>query len=314
MKKSVMVSVSSIHGTRHFHVNTWCRYLFKGFGYLLCVGALLAGGVIYHLVSEIDFAKEKQLELESESMTLHEELQTLASLKETLENDLVDREERVQLVSERLADLEKVLGADESGAQLEQRLDAAAITSSVRMIMLTQIPSGSPIHGAKLSSGYGQRVHPVIGEVRMHRGQDLVAKVGTPVYATADGVAEVTGPIKGLGNFLRLQHSYGFTSSYAHLQKFAVKSGDFVQKGDLIAYSGNTGLSTGPHLHYEVRFVGRSLDPQPFVNWGMNDFESIFDQVRGIRWESLVNKVELRVSTQLQLSSQKVVPLTDNSG
>ncbi|MEK6214235.1 MAG: M23 family metallopeptidase, partial [Vibrio fluvialis] len=119
---------------------------------------------------------------------------------------------------------------------------------------------------------------------------------------------------KGSGNFLRLQHSYGFTSSYSHLQKFAVKSGDFIQKGDLIGYSGNSGLSSGPHLHYEIRFVGRSLDPRPFVDWGVNDFESIFTKVRGIRWESLVNKVELRVSAQLQLSSQRVVQLADNSG
>ncbi|ELO1773095.1 peptidoglycan DD-metalloendopeptidase family protein [Vibrio fluvialis] len=315
MKENVIVSVSSIHGTRHFHIGKWFRHCLKGFGYVLLAGAVAAGGVIYYLVGEVDFAKLKQQELESQSTSLNEEVASLKELKDNLENDLLEREEKMQIVSDRLGDLEKVLGVEDSGAELESRLDTAAITSSVRMVMLTQIPSGAPVHNARISSGYGKRVHPVTGQVKFHRGQDFAVNTGTPVYAPADGVVEVTrASSKGSGNFLRLQHSYGFTSSYSHLQKFAVKSGDFIQKGDLIGYSGNSGLSSGPHLHYEIRFVGRSLDPRAFVDWGVNDFESIFTKVRGIRWESLVNKVELRVSAQLQLSSQRVVQLADNSG
>ncbi|ELF6481393.1 M23 family metallopeptidase [Vibrio fluvialis] len=315
MKENVIVSVSSIHGTRHFHIGKWFRHCLKGFGYVLLAAAVAAGGVIYYLVGEVDFAKLKQQELESQSTSLNEEVASLKELKDNLENDLLEREEKMQIVSDRLGDLEKVLGVEDSGAELESRLDTAAITSSVRMVMLTQIPSGAPVHNARISSGYGKRVHPVTGQVKFHRGQDFAVNTGTPVYAPADGVVEVTrASSKGSGNFLRLQHSYGFTSSYSHLQKFAVKSGDFIQKGDLIGYSGNSGLSSGPHLHYEIRFVGRSLDPRPFVDWGVNDFESIFTKVRGIRWESLVNKVELRVSAQLQLSSQRVVQLADNSG
>ncbi|MBY7974800.1 peptidoglycan DD-metalloendopeptidase family protein [Vibrio fluvialis] len=315
MKENVIVSVSSIHGTRHFHIGKWFRHCLKGFGYVLLAGAVAAGGVIYYLVGEVDFAKLKQQELESQSTSLNEEVASLKELKDNLENDLLEREEKMQIVSDRLGDLEKVLGVEDSGAELESRLDTAAITSSVRMVMLTQIPSGAPVHNARISSGYGKRVHPVTGQVKFHRGQDFAVNTGTPVYAPADGVVEVTrASSKGSGNFLRLQHSYGFTSSYSHLQKFAVKSGDFIQKGDLIGYSGNSGLSSGPHLHYEIRFVGRSLDPRPFVDWGVNNFESIFTKVRGIRWESLVNKVELRVSAQLQLSSQRVVQLADNSG
>ncbi|QXO15751.1 M23 family metallopeptidase [Vibrio ostreae] len=315
MKENVIVSVSSIHGTRHFHLGKWYRHCLKGAGYALLCGALATGGAIYYLVGEVDFAKLKQQELESQSMSLNEEVVSLKSLKHNLESDLLEREEKMQLVSDRLGELEKVLGVDDSGAELESRLDAAAITSSVRMVMLTQIPSGAPVNEARISSGYGKRVHPVTGNVKFHRGQDFAVNIGTPVYAPADGVVLVTRPSnKGSGNFLRLQHSYGFTSSYSHLSKFAVQSGEFIQKGDLIGYSGNSGLSSGPHLHYEIRFVGRSLDPRPFVDWGVNEFESVFSKVRGIRWESLVNKVELRVSTQLQLSSQRVAQLVDNSG
>nr|WP_237668716.1 M23 family metallopeptidase [Vibrio sp. V39_P1S14PM300] len=280
----------------------------------MAVSLIVTGGVIYYLKNEVDFAKIKQREIETKSMSLSEEVTSLKELKDNLESDLVEREERINLVADRLGDLEKVLGVEEGAGALETRLDAAAITSSVRMVMLTQIPSGSPVQHARISSGYGKRKHPVTGKMKFHRGQDFAVNIGTPVYAPADGVVEVVRPSnKGSGNFLRLQHAYGFSSSYSHLQKFKVQSGDFVQKGDLIGYSGNSGLSSGPHLHYEVRFVGRPLNPRPFVDWGVDNFETLFSNVRGIRWESLVDKVELRVSSQLQLSSQKAVQLADSS-
>lgn len=314
MKERVIVSVSSVRGTKHYHLNKWYRHCLKCVGYSLIACVISAGGAIYYLSSEVDFAKSKQQELVSQSMTLTEEVTSLKDLKLDLESDLLEREERMHIVSDRLGDLEKVLGMKESSGELESRLDTAAITSSVRMVMLTQIPSGAPVHNARISSGYGKRKHPITGKIKTHRGQDFAVNTGTPIYAPADGVVEVTRPSnKGSGNFLRLQHSYGFSSSYSHLKKFAVKRGNFVQKGDLIGYSGNSGLSSGPHLHYEIRFVGRALDPRPFVDWGVNEFESIFSKERGIRWESLVNKVEHRVSAQLQLSSQKVVQLADNS-
>ncbi|MDF5356686.1 M23 family metallopeptidase, partial [Vibrio parahaemolyticus] len=143
---------------------------------------------------------------------------------------------------------------------------------------------------------------------------DFAVNIGTKIYAPADGVVEVTRRSnKGSGNFLRLQHSFGFSSSYSHLKAFKVKSGQFVKKGQLIAISGNSGLSSGPHLHYEVRFVGRALNPKPFVDWSLNDFEDIFTKERRIRWESLIKTVEQRVAQQLQLSSPKAVLLAENS-
>ncbi len=231
MKERVVVSVSSIHGTKHFHLDKWYRQFLKGFGYFVAAGIVTIACVIYYLMGEVDFAKLKQQELETKSMTLTEEVESLKLLKSNLESDLLDREERINTVSDRLGDLEKVLGMEEGNGLLETRLDTAAINSSVRMVMLTQIPSGAPVINARISSGYGKRKHPVTGTVKMHRGQDFAVNTGTPVYAPADGVVEVArSSKKGSGNFLRLQHSYGFSSSYSHLHKFKVKSGDFVKK------------------------------------------------------------------------------------
>ncbi|CAM2916093.1 M23 family metallopeptidase [Vibrio rarus] len=314
MKEHVIVTVSTVDGTRHFQLGKLYQHCLKGMIYLTFAAIFTAGVMIYYLNNEVDFALSKQTELQNRSLKLSEEVEQLQRLKVELEGDLGAGEERLQQVSDRLADLEVVLGVAEKDGELEHRLDAAAVTSSVRLYMLNNIPNGSPVGDVRVSSHYGYRIHPKTGKKTLHRGIDYAVNTGAPIYATADGVVEVVRPSKtGSGNFLRLQHAYGFSSSYSHLQKFKVKSGDFVEKGQLIAYSGNTGFSTGPHLHYEIRFVGRALDPLAFHEWSATNFETLFEKERGIRWDSLVKRIENRASNQLQLSSQKGVRLKDSS-
>ncbi|ULF98046.1 M23 family metallopeptidase [Vibrio alginolyticus] len=316
MKDQLTISISTINGSRHWYFSKRMQRNIKTFFVFFVVALAATVILIHHLYTRVDNAALKQAELTEHSRTMGEELNTLKTLKSELENDLSEREERVQLVSERLGELEKVLGVGEhtSTNNLDARLDAAAITSNVRMVLLNQIPSGSPVGNVRLSSGFGKRIHPVTKVAKMHRGLDFAVNIGTKIYAPADGVVEVTRRSnKGSGNFLRLQHSFGFSSSYSHLKAFKVKSGQFVKKGQLIAISGNSGLSSGPHLHYEVRFVGRALNPKPFVDWSLNDFEDIFTKERRIRWESLIKTVEQRVAQQLQLSSPKAVLLAENS-
>ncbi|WP_413113233.1 M23 family metallopeptidase [Thaumasiovibrio sp. DFM-14] len=314
MKERIIVSVSTIKGTRHFHVGKWLQRGLRGAVISAALATVATGGVIYYLIHQVDFALDRQHELESQSLSLNEELRSLEDLKRELEEDLEERETRLTTVADRLGDLEVILGFSESDDQIESRLDAAAITSAVRVSLLDEIPNGSPTPGARISSHYGTRTHPVTGRKTTHRGMDFAVNTGTPIYAPADGVVETVRPSnEGSGNFLRLQHSFGITTSYSHLDKFEVRSGQFVRKGDLIGRSGNTGLSTGPHLHYEVRFVGRALDPRHFVNWGLDNFETLFEKERNIRWESLVKRVEQRVSSQLQLSSQKGVASKESS-
>ncbi len=184
------------------------------------------------------------------------------------------------MLTQRIDDVETILGlqtGDGDELPLEQRVDSAAISSAVRGTLFRLLPNGSPTPGIRMSSGFGTRVHPVTGKRKRHRGLDFAANTGTPIYAPADGVIEVIRPSnKGSGNFLKLNHSLGFATTYSHMSKFNVKRGKFVRKGDLIGWSGNTGLSTGPHLHYEIRFLGRALNPRSFVEWTPDNFESLF--------------------------------------
>jgi murein DD-endopeptidase MepM/ murein hydrolase activator NlpD len=309
MKDRITISVSTINGSEYFYLGKSKQKAVRwAVASLMAISLLIAGTVAY-LLNEVEFSRTKQAELESLSSSLNQDLNALELMRKKLEHDLDDRENQLITVSERLGSLENMLGVNADGdMQMESRLDVAELNSAVRVAILKSLPNGAPVKSARQSSQFGVRIHPVTGTKRLHRGLDFAVNIGTPIYAPADGVVETVRPNnKGSGNFLRLQHSFGFTSSYSHLKKFAVRSGDFVSKGDLIGYSGNSGLSSGPHLHYEVRFIGRALDPRPFVEWDIDNFESIFEKEKKVKWVSLTNKVKQQVSMQLQLSSQRDV-------
>jgi murein DD-endopeptidase MepM/ murein hydrolase activator NlpD len=121
----------------------------------------------------------------------------------------------------------------------------------------------TPVDGARISSGFGMRFHPVLGYTRMHKGIDFAVPSGTPVMAAGAGTIEKEHWENGFGNFLLLNHANGYATAYGHLSRFAagVHPGSHVRQGQVIAYSGATGLATGPHLHYEIRINGVQVNP-----------------------------------------------------
>ena len=112
------------------------------------------------------------------------------------------------------------------------------------------------------TSGYGMRRHPILGYSRMHRGIDFHAAYGSPIYAVTDGVVEFAGPHGGHGNFVKLGHGEGLETGYAHMSRIAVEPGERVRRGEVIGYVGSSGLSTGPHLHFEVYEHGETVNPE----------------------------------------------------
>ncbi|HYG85245.1 MAG TPA: M23 family metallopeptidase [Azospirillum sp.] len=122
----------------------------------------------------------------------------------------------------------------------------------------------TPIDGAKLTSGFGMRMHPILGYSKMHKGVDFGAPTGTPIYAAGNGVVEKIGPHGAYGNYVRIRHNTQITTAYAHLSRFGkgIRRGSRVDQGDVIGYVGTTGRSTGAHLHYEVLKAGRQINPK----------------------------------------------------
>ncbi|MEM6585473.1 MAG: M23 family metallopeptidase, partial [Pseudomonadota bacterium] len=123
------------------------------------------------------------------------------------------------------------------------------------------VPSRNPLDVGRLSSAYGMRVHPVLGRRKRHKGIDLAAPTGTPVYATADGSVSRADRSRTYGLVIYLDHGADLETRYAHLSRMVVADGQDVKKGDVIGYVGSTGRSTGPHLHYEVRVDGVAVNP-----------------------------------------------------
>ncbi len=121
----------------------------------------------------------------------------------------------------------------------------------------------TPINGARLASGFGMRMHPVLGYSAMHRGTDFAAPIGTPIFAAGDGVIVRAGPFSTYGNYVRIRHGNGYDTAYAHMSRFAagIGAGKRVRQGDVIGYVGTTGRSTGPHLHYEVLRNNSQINP-----------------------------------------------------
>lgn len=138
--------------------------------------------------------------------------------------------------------------------------------------LFAAIPAIQPVANKQLialASGYGLRIHPIYKVKKLHTGIDFAAAIGTPIYATADGVIDkVHVSFSGYGKMLEIDHGFGYRTRYAHMHGFAVRQGQKVKRGDLIGYVGDTGLSTAPHLHYEVFVNGIHANP---VHYFFND-------------------------------------------
>jgi len=177
-------------------------------------------------------------------------------------NDLLNKleasankaERELQLQSENYEDVEKQYAA--------------------RKVQFAHLPSILPVDGI-FTSPFGLRLHPILDVYKVHEGQDISCDPGTVVHATAEGIVDFAGPAHdGLGIKVEINHGYGYKTVYGHLSKALVREGRHVKRGDVIALSGNTGLSTAPHLHYEVRVNGVPKDPRSFFleDFSLRDF------------------------------------------
>ncbi|MCF6242413.1 MAG: M23 family metallopeptidase [Bacteroidales bacterium] len=141
--------------------------------------------------------------------------------------------------------------------------------AKIREDKIARIPSILPLDRKKIrkiASPFGMRKHPILRKYKMHKGIDLVAKKGTPVMSTGIGKVIKTGYTRTAGRYVKIDHGYGYVSMYLHLSKILVKKGEKVKRGDVIGLVGNTGRSTGTHLHYEIQINGKAVNPEYFFD------------------------------------------------
>lgn len=271
---------------------TFLYFLSFSFVLLVLVNLFFSFGL---LGKALDRAKLSQLEKENEY--LENKLVDLNSVILKLKGemaDLIEKEENVRMVfglPEVDAQLREVgIGgqmpsqfpnqslavkqAQEAEIELDKLLRQARfekesfdqIYSDIcdKKKILDHTPSIRPSAGY-LSRGFGIKIDPFTGRKQPHLGIDLATDIGTPVYATAEGRVSFVGRDRGLGRMIRINHLFGYTTVYAHLSQVKVKRGEHVKRGEVIGAVGNTGYSTGPHLHYEVRFRGQPKNPLNYI-------------------------------------------------
>jgi murein DD-endopeptidase MepM/ murein hydrolase activator NlpD len=301
MRHRFTITITEPTGSRHYELPKIAKRIFHG-TLLGTVGSIASAIyiilVLYNNITDLE-ASKKHLSM------------NLASLNadyDDLAGQLDTQVKEFQAIDQKVENLEELIGLDPpDDSSLQQRVELANLDAMQKRAMLNSIPNGYPIQYQQITSGFGKRKHPTLKKKEFHRGVDLKADMNTPVKATADGVVEYAGFHKksGFGNLLILHHSFGFKTSYGHLNKILVKPGDFVAKDTVIARTGNSGISSGPHLHYEIRFVHRALDPRPFMQWRLDNYEEIFKE-KSVQWPSLVNLLSQRLIDPTRPSLQLV--------
>ncbi len=296
MHKRFTVTIHDLNGVKQFNLH---QVIKKVLLYAIVATLLLiaiGSGVIVFLNVALEKIELRKTELEQ------------------LNSGLVAKQEELAVVAERLEDIESMIGlAPQDESSLTERVEIAKLTSSQRAALLKYIPNGSPVPNKGITSGFGYRIHPTLNRREFHRGTDIRAAMKTEILATADGVIEYAGlhNKSGYGRLIILDHNYGFKTYYGHLNKILIKAGEYVKKGDVIGLSGNSGMSNGPHLHYEVRFTQRVLNPLLFMKWDIENYSKIFETEKNVPWQSLITAVtrdhQIEKATAPQLLSQKVL-------
>lgn len=316
MNNHFTVTIHDDNGVKQFNVH---RFVTKALLYaslFILSMVFIAVGTILYLNNSVEAIELKRdgvqrayEDIKERNIALQKNMQATNSSLDRKKRELVE-------LSDSLSEIEELIGLKPMlESSIEERVSATKIDSQQRAVLMQLIPNGSPIEYHGITSRYGYRIHPTLGKREFHRGCDMKAAMNTPVYASADAIVEWSGYHKksGFGRLVILEHAYGFKSYYGHLNKTVVKSGSFVKKGTLIAYTGNTGMSNGPHLHYEIRFIHRNVNPFLFIKWTQQNYDEIFQKEKKIPWHSLIMATaHLRIqTTRIQQSLQQVQKLKE---
>ena len=272
--------------------------LLRVFGFISA--ALVTSAIVIYIYNNFfPRAIDKEAELKYEM--IKDNYNTLAAKAKTLQQQMADLEKRDNEVyrsifeanplsdSARTKSIEKqkeiakvnLLSEDELGLEIARTLNNISARVAYQFesyngieklinnqeTKMASIPAIQPVSNKQLNriaSGFGMRIHPIYGIVKMHPGIDFTAPQGTPIYATGDGVITTAGGGTGTGNHVIINHGYGYETKYLHMVRVKVRNGQQVKRGEVIGWVGNTGASTGPHLHYEVHINGSPVDPVYF--------------------------------------------------
>lgn len=300
MKHRFLVTITDTHSFRQYTF----QQIFKGILLLLAMGFLLVGAIAWFYLQWLEDAYE---EARLRQKVLELNITGLETDISRLNRQIEARQTALDRLGDRLSDLEILVGEKpDTNYSTPTRLENLTLSAAQLALLFSIVPNGEPLPLEGVTSAFGWRKHPITKRREFHAGIDLRAKRHKPVWTTADGVVEYAGYHKrsGYGNLVIIDHGFGFKTYYGHLKKTSVRKGDTVVKGDIIGLSGNTGFSTAPHLHYEIRFLTRPVNPYWFIRWKKENYRSIFKRVKQVPWESFIALTSHMAAQALPRSSR----------
>ena len=287
LKNRFMITITDLNGSKNYLLSNLIKkfiiYLLVFIVFISCLGIFY----VNFLLSSTQNAKNELEKLNAEHKNL-----------------LVMKETNEQLLASLESKFSEEYGIDFNSSvennNLVDTIKNVVLSGAEEKILFSGIPNGDPTAGAgHITDKFGNRMHPILHRTIFHAGLDFGVNYGAPIHATADGVIQAVGVQSGYGHVVEIRHNYGFGTRYGHLNgKYNVKVGDFVKKGDVIAYAGNSGMSTGVHLHYEVRFIQKPIDPIDFVNWNKDNYKEIFEKAGQVNWQSLIKLIAVQNTAQ----------------
>jgi len=287
MENKFTITIHDANGARQFTMHKIIKKVIFYGGLSTVLLSIIAVTIALILKSTLDTTELKKKQMEQAN-------ERLAADIDKTDRELQIKQQELVEVADRLHEVQELIGLTPVQKEMDDaHIEIAQLTFEQVGALFKYIPSGSPVEYQGITSKFGYRIHPTLKRKEFHRGSDLRAAMNTPVHAPADGVIEYGGYNKksGYGRLVILDHNYGFKTYYGHLNKILVKSGNFVKKGDVIAYTGSSGMSNGPHLHYEVRFLQRVLNPYWFIKWSAEDYGQIFKKEKWVPWRDLITAI-----------------------
>jgi len=331
MRDRFTITIQDVNGIRQYTLKQFFKKFFIFLIIFIVSSFIIGGGVIWYLKKEVDQLTSLKYDLERKNEVLarrNEELRKVIAEKEQELGELIAK---IQNIEEMMGaptepditvayvptppppaplprtpatntpvlaskNIKKVYlpkpKKDKKKELAKKKLRKLQLNLAVIRYMFKNIPNGSPVGRIiRITSKYGVRYHPLTRRRKFHTGIDIAARYGQPVKTTADGLVVYAGWKRGYGRTVMIRHQLGFTTLYAHLSKIRVRIGNYVKKGQVIGYAGSSGYATGPHLHYEVRYLQRPINPVYFIKWNRKNYKYLFKKVRVVKWASLVKVV-----------------------
>ncbi|WP_158654742.1 MULTISPECIES: M23 family metallopeptidase [unclassified Helicobacter] len=285
MQDKLVVTIADEKGLKQFQVHKHIKKIIFWGLIAFCAFIVAIFFTMKFLMHTIDSVALEQNVAISEYRYIYQQ-------NEILKNQIQQKNYELSVIHQKIDDLESIIGTQKNNQRSHDKvkeIDLETLNNEHKEVILNLIPNGFPVKEYSVLENAFSRENSSRRK-KEALGVDFIVKNNTPVYATSDGVIDTirTKYKKGYGNFVVINHSFGFSSLYAHLNTIVLKKGDFVKKGELIGYTGSSGSVKQPLLYYEVLFLNKTLPTQRYIDWNIKNFNDLLLHDSVIDWKNLV--------------------------